>query len=144
VAGVILLFQPYPHRFSVDSVVWQLGRAVQYGLVVVALLGFLFAWWARVYLGRLWSSAVGRKANHYLVDTGPYALVRHPIYTGVILATLVTAVMRGTVLAVTGAAIMMLGWYTKARLEEQYLRDELGADTYDAYARRVPMLVPFA
>jgi protein-S-isoprenylcysteine O-methyltransferase Ste14 len=52
--------------------------------------------------------------------------------------------MRGTVLAVTGAAIMMLGWYTKARLEEQYLRDELGADTYDAYARRVPMLVPFA
>jgi protein-S-isoprenylcysteine O-methyltransferase Ste14 len=112
-------------------------------LVAVAMVGFLFTWWARIVLGRLWSSTVSRKEHHHLVDTGPYALVRHPIYTGLMLAAFATAMLRGTVEACIGATVMMLGWYIKARLEEEFLREQLGADTYGAYARRVPMLVPF-
>jgi protein-S-isoprenylcysteine O-methyltransferase Ste14 len=86
---------------------------------------------------------VSRKAEHHIVDTGPYRIVRHPIYTGIILASAATALQRGTAQAWLGMSVMTLGWYIKARLEERFLRDELGADAYGAYARRVPMLVPF-
>jgi protein-S-isoprenylcysteine O-methyltransferase Ste14 len=110
--------------------------------VAVVLAGLLFTWWARVHLGRLWSSSVTRKADHHVVDTGPYGIVRHPIYTGIILASLATAGMRGTALAWLGAGVMTTGWVIKARLEEEFLRDQLGTETYGEYARRVPMLVP--
>ncbi len=69
--------------------------------------------------------------------------MRHPIYTGVSLALIATAVMFGTLFACLGAALIVLSFYMKARLEERFLRDELGAEAYDEYARRVPMLVPF-
>jgi protein-S-isoprenylcysteine O-methyltransferase Ste14 len=69
--------------------------------------------------------------------------VRHPIYTGVITAILATAGLRGSAGAWLGAAVMIAGFSIKARLEEEFLRKELGADAYDAYARRVPMLVPW-
>jgi protein-S-isoprenylcysteine O-methyltransferase Ste14 len=90
----------------------------------------------------MWSSRVTRKADHRLVDTGPYAWVRHSIYAGTILATLATATIFGTVLALAGATLMTISWYIKARLEEQFLCDQLGED-YDTYSRHVPMLLPF-
>jgi protein-S-isoprenylcysteine O-methyltransferase Ste14 len=68
--------------------------------------------------------------------------VRHPIYTGIILASVATAAMRGTALAWLGFCVMTAGWVIKARLEEAFLREQLGADAYGEYARRVPMLVP--
>lgn len=113
-------------------------------LVGLATLGFAFTWWARVHLGRLWSSTVTRKADHHVVNTGPYAIVRHPIYTGILIAMLATALLRGTAAALVGVALLILGFYLKARLEESFLRGELGEDAYGAYARRVPMLIPFA
>jgi protein-S-isoprenylcysteine O-methyltransferase Ste14 len=69
--------------------------------------------------------------------------VRHPIYTGIILAALATAAQLGTALAVAGAVVLWVGFWIKARLEERFLRDELGEGAYDAYRQRVPMLVPF-
>ncbi|HSQ32549.1 MAG TPA: isoprenylcysteine carboxylmethyltransferase family protein [Gemmatimonadaceae bacterium] len=113
-------------------------------LVGVAALGFAFTWWARVHLGRLWSSTVSRKADHHVVSTGPYAIVRHPIYTGILLAMLATALLRGTAAAFVGVAWLIVGFNLKARLEESFLRSELGEETYGAYASRVPMLIPFA
>ena len=92
---------------------------------------------------KVWSRWVVRKADHRIIQTGPYALVRHPIYTGISLAMLATAVMLGTAFSYLGAALFTLSFYLKARLEERFLREELGAEAYDAYARRVPMLVPF-
>jgi protein-S-isoprenylcysteine O-methyltransferase Ste14 len=102
----------------------------------------VFAWWARLHIGRLWSSSVTRKSGHHIVDTGPYRLVRHPIYSGVSLSAIATAAIRGTAQGVLGAGLLILGFYVKARLEERFLRDELGP-AYDAYACRVAMLVPF-
>ena len=78
-----------------------------------------------------------------MVDTGPYGIVRHPIYTGIILASLATAMMRGTALAWLVACLTASGLVIKARLEEGFLREELGTETYGEYARRVPMLAPF-
>ncbi len=142
-AGAVMLFGMYPRRFSTEAVLWRAGPGVGWAMVAIAVFGFLFAWWARIFLGRMWSSTVTRKANHHIVDTGPYGLVRHPIYTGIIISAIATAVLRATALAFLGAGIMTVSWYIKARLEEDFLREQLGVEKYDAYAVRVPMLVPF-
>ena len=104
--------------------------------------GLAFAWWARIYLGNLWSGSVVTKGDHRVVDTGPYRIVRHPIYSGLLLATYATMAAKGTLTAIAGAALITLGVWMKARLEEKFLRQELGPDTYDAYAKRVKMLLP--
>ena len=84
-----------------------------------------------------------KKADHHVVDTGPYRLVRHPIYFGLIFAAIATAIEKGTSFALFGAAIATFALYTKAQREERFLRVELGEDAYDAYARKTAMLVPF-
>jgi protein-S-isoprenylcysteine O-methyltransferase Ste14 len=142
VLGVVLLFGLYRHDRRAEMILWRTPVVIAWAMVAVVLAGLLFTWWARIYLGRLWSSSVTRKADHYVVDTGPYGIVRHPIYTGIILASVATAAMRGTALAWLGAVVMTTGWVIKARLEEEFLREQLGSESYGAYARRVPMLVP--
>ena len=96
-----------------------------------------------IHLGCLWSSAITRKEKHRLVDTGPYAFVRHPIYTGLIIALLATAAIEATLAALLGALLIALGLWVKARAEERFLSTELGPETYEFYRCRVPMLVPF-
>jgi len=140
--GAVLLFGLYPHARRAEMILWHTPVALAWAMVPAVLAGLLFAWWARIHLGRLWSSSVTRKADHHVVDTGPYGIVRHPIYTGIIFASAATAAMRGSALAWLGACVMTSGWVIKARLEEEFLREELGAETYGEYARRVPMLAP--
>jgi protein-S-isoprenylcysteine O-methyltransferase Ste14 len=139
-AGVLLLFGLADVGPSVF--LWQVSTLVAWLLVAVAAGGLAFTWWARLHLGRLWSGTVTRKAEHRIVDTGPYALVRHPIYSGITAAAFATAAFRGVLLSFVGAAVLTAGWIVKARLEERFLREELGRE-YDAYARRVPMIIPF-
>jgi protein-S-isoprenylcysteine O-methyltransferase Ste14 len=117
--------------------------AIGWAMVVLTVLGFLFAWWARIHLGRLWSGSITRKEGHHVVDTGPYAIVRHPIYTGILLSGVASAIAIAQVHAYLGALLLIIGYWMKARLEERWLREELGPQDYDAYRRRVPMLVPF-
>jgi protein-S-isoprenylcysteine O-methyltransferase Ste14 len=142
-AGVLLLFGMYRHDLRTEMILWRTPMALAWAMAAVVLAGLLFTWWARIHLGRLWSSSVARKADHHVVDTGPYGIVRHPIYTGIILASVATAAARGTALAWLGVCVMTSGWVIKARLEEEFLREQLGAERYDEYARRVPMLAPF-
>lgn len=111
-------------------------------LCAATVASFAFAWWARLHLGSLWSGTITRKAGHRVVDTGPYRLVRHPIYTGIIAASFLLAIELGTPAAFAGAAFMTFGWWVKARTEERFLSRELGS-AYDDYRRRTPMLVPF-
>jgi protein-S-isoprenylcysteine O-methyltransferase Ste14 len=123
---------------------WTLNRTpAAWITTALVLLGLGFTWWARIHLGRLWSNSVTRKEGHRVVDSGPYGLVRHPIYTGLILAAFAFAVQVGTIMAFAGAGFITLGFWIKARLEERFLREELGSADYDAYAGRTPMLVPF-
>lgn len=141
--AVLLLFGAV--KWSGDPVWLRAPRHpdIAWTLVGLTIAGFAFTWWARIHLGRLWSATVTRKKDHRVVDTGPYRLVRHPIYTGILLAALASACMRGTLLAATGFVVLVVSFYIKARLEERFLRRELGHDAYDAYARRTPMLMPF-
>ena len=140
-AGTVLLFVP-AHGYEGRLRLWTPTLAEAWVCIALIAIGLIFSWWARIHLGTLWSGRVTRKDDHRIVDTGPYGIVRHPIYTGVIVATVATAGIHGTAAAWLGAAVMTAGWYIKARLEETFLREELGAEAYDAYARRVPMLVP--
>lgn len=142
VIGAVLFFIP-AHDYVGWLRLWAVDRAEAWICVALIAAGFAFAWWARLHLGRLWSGTVTAKAEHHVVDTGPYRLVRHPIYTGLLLSVLATALAKGTVWGVAGAAFIIIGTVMKAKLEERFLRGELGT-AYDDYARRVPMLVPFA
>ena len=101
VAGVVFLFftPSRPHAFIIGGPYWQplvrqLWTAppeVNWAFVVLLVVSFAFCWWARVHLGALWSGFVTTKADHRVIDTGPYRWVRHPIYTGVISAAFWTA-----------------------------------------------------
>ncbi len=89
------------------------------------------------------SARVTRKEGHHVIDTGPYRIVRHPIYTALLSAALWLALDKGTVWSLCGFALLTTGYFMKARIEERFLKQELGTDAYGAYARRVAMLVPF-
>ena len=138
-----LLLTPWIAPILGERPLWNTGNGVIYALAIVVLAGVLFTWWARIHLGKLWSPLVTRKADHRIIDTGPYGIVRHPIYTGMILAALAVAILKGSAYAVAGFFLATIGFWMKARMEERFLRDELGAEIYDSYRRRVPMLIPF-
>ena len=90
VVGAILLFSG-ASRFLGAVRLWHVGYGGAYVLAIAVIASFLFAWWARIALGGLWSASITTKQDHHIIDTGPYAIVRHPIYTGLIGATLLTA-----------------------------------------------------
>jgi protein-S-isoprenylcysteine O-methyltransferase Ste14 len=143
-ASTTLLLAPFSdRRYYAQVQFWHFSAAPNWILVALTATGFLFVWWARIHLGRLWSDWLTKKADHHIVDTGPYRLVRHPIYSGLIFAASATAVEKGTSYALFGAAILTFGFYTRARREERFLRSELGEGVYNAYARETAMLVPF-
>lgn len=121
---------------------WEENIPASWALVAVCAAGFAWCWWARLHLGALWSAGVARKEAHRVVDTGPYGFVRHPIYTGAIVAVFAFAGVRASPLAFVAAVLVTAFCAVKARMEERFLRHELGA-AYDTYQQRVPMLIPF-
>jgi protein-S-isoprenylcysteine O-methyltransferase Ste14 len=141
-AGVILSLSLTARHVGARRI-WRVGYTGAYLLAGATLAGILFAWWARIHLGRLWSSAVARKENHRVVDTGPYSLVRHPIYTGLLASALATTVAQATATAIVGWILIVLGLWMKARAEERFLAAELEPEAYASYRLRVPMLLPF-
>ncbi len=140
--GAILL-SPWTARALGESRIYDLGNVGIYALAIVVLLGISFTWWARIHLGRFWSNAITQKEDHRIVDSGPYRLVRHPIYAGLILAILATGVAIATWSSLIGALLISFGQWQKARMEEGFLTAELGPEAYGPYCRRVPMIVPF-
>jgi len=141
VAGGVLLVLNY--RTGRPSLEWTSPDWLERVLVAIAALGLASTWWARVYLGTLWSGRVTRKADHRIIETGPYRYVRHPIYTGVLVAIWASALVRPGPLGLAGAALLTVSFVLKLRLEERFLMQELGPAEYEGYRRRVPMLVPF-
>jgi protein-S-isoprenylcysteine O-methyltransferase Ste14 len=113
------------------------------GIIGVALcaLGVGLAIWARIYLGRNWGLPMSRKERPELVTTGPYAFVRHPIYAGIILAMLGSAVAE-TIFWLVPLSLVGAYFIYSARLEERLMVQEF-PDTYPAYRQRTKMLVPF-
>ena len=110
------------------------------GAVLVGV-GIALAIFARLYLGRNWGMPMSRKENPELVTGGPYAFVRHPIYSGVILAMLGTALGLSIIWVLPLIVFVPYSIYC-ARREEQLMCQQFG-EAYRAYMRRTKMLVPF-
>ena len=108
----------------------------------VTACGLAFTVWARVHLGRNWSVTVTIKKGHELITSGPYAFVRHPIYTGLLLAFLGSALALGEWRGVVALALAAGALWAKLRFEERWMREQFGEE-YQSYAKRVPALVPF-
>jgi protein-S-isoprenylcysteine O-methyltransferase Ste14 len=110
------------------------------GLALFAL-GLGFAVWARVHIGRNWGTPMTQKEEPELVSSGPYHLVRHPIYSGILLAGVGTAMALSWLWLV---AVGLAGVYFlySATVEERYLTEQF-PDSYPAYKRSTKMLVPF-
>jgi protein-S-isoprenylcysteine O-methyltransferase Ste14 len=108
-------------------------------LLVVA--GVALAIWSRRVLGTNWSSAVRISEGQRLVRTGPYAVVRNPIYSGMVLAIFGTALVAGTLGALLGFALVVASLWRKGRMEERFLLAEFGEE-YAAYQRNVKFLIP--
>jgi protein-S-isoprenylcysteine O-methyltransferase Ste14 len=104
--------------------------------------GLLFAVWAREHLGSNWSSAVTIKQGHEFITTGPYAVVRHPIYTGILTGLLGAAIALSQVRGVIGLILLFVVTWPKLRLEEAWMRSQFG-ETYAGYAHRTAALVPY-
>jgi protein-S-isoprenylcysteine O-methyltransferase Ste14 len=108
----------------------------------VAALGLLFAISARRALGRNWSGKITIKVEHQLIRSGPYRLLRHPIYTGILTMYAGTALVTGTWLAIVGVVMAVFAYARKIRLEEANMRTAFGPE-YDAYCRESWALVPW-
>ena len=104
--------------------------------------GLLLTVWARRYLGRNWSAIVAIKEGHEFVASGPYAYVRHPIYTGLLLGFAGTALALGEWRGLLAVAILAWAFWRKLRLEERFMSEQFG-EAYRAYCRRVAALLPF-
>ena len=140
-AVVMILASYFPMP---NSLLWQTSREIGWAMAGLVVLGLGFTWAARLHLGPLWSSTSAPNEDHRIVDTGPYGVVRHPVYAGLLLAVGATAVESGRLEAVGGALLLVAAISLRAKLEERFLRRDLGDDAYTGYRRRVPMLIPFA
>jgi protein-S-isoprenylcysteine O-methyltransferase Ste14 len=110
--------------------------------LVLVVLGLGFTVWARLHLGRNWSGTVTQKEGHELIRSGPYAWVRHPIYTGLLAALFGSAIALGEPRGLLGLLIVLGAFWRKLRIEEGFMR-ELFPGQYQRYMDEVPALVPF-
>ena len=122
------------HGLNTDP--WRAGI----GLVLFAL-GLGFAIWARIHIGRNWGTPMTQKAEPELVTSGPYRLVRHPIYSGILVAGVGTAVALGW-LWLTAVALAGVYFVYSATVEERFFTERF-PDEYPPYKRSTKMLVPF-
>jgi protein-S-isoprenylcysteine O-methyltransferase Ste14 len=146
-AGIVLLTIILLHVAGADPVFWA-AQAYQASSVLLGaigaalvLLGLGLAIFARIYLGRNWGMPMSRKAEPELVTGGPYAFVRHPIYSGIILAMLGSAIGESVIWAVPLIVFIPYFLYS-ARREEELMREQFPGQ-YPQYMRRTKMIVPF-
>jgi protein-S-isoprenylcysteine O-methyltransferase Ste14 len=110
---------------------------------IVCVCGILFAIWARITLGSNWSGTVATlKEDHELIQRGPYAIVRHPIYTGFFFAMIGTALTIGTLASYAGAIVGLLAFLIRIPTEERLMTEQF-PESYGEYKERVRALVPF-
>ena len=118
------------------------SRAGYWAGVAILAAGLGFSVWARLVLGRNWSSTVTVKQDHELIRTGPYRFVRHPIYTGILFGFVGTAIALGQVRGLISVALVLFAFLRKLRLEERWMTETFG-EGYADYRRKVKALIPF-
>lgn len=140
--GFFLIFVTWKKFPGTQVLLWNFSSTVQWYFAFLCTASLLVIWWARIYLGKQWSPGVTRKEIHILVRQGPYALVRHPMYFGLISAAFFLMMIRGTFSTLVGTVLLTLGFVFKSRIEEAFLIEEMGEEFYQSYRSEVGALVP--
>jgi len=104
--------------------------------------GLVFAIWARLILGRNWSGVITLKEGHELIERGPYCVVRHPIYTGILAMLAGTAIALGYFGGFVGFLLAFVSFWVKLKREEDLMLEHFPLK-YAAYQRRVKRIIPF-
>lgn len=138
--GFILIFTPHLVGLSRHHV--EGGLPVEILGNVITTIGLSFAIWGRIHLGKYWSGIITLKEGHRLIRTGPYRLVRHPLYTGFLGGALGSAMTAHSCEAVLGFVLMLIAYIVKIRREEAFLTQQFG-DEYIAFKREVRTLIPY-
>src|SRR5438132_13280761 len=130
------LSDPLNHRVipHVEALAWT-G-------VVLCIAGLAFCSWARFTLGRNWSGLVTLKGGHELITSGPYTLVRHPIYTGLLTMFVATVIVLGHFAGIIAMPFVFVSFWIKLRYEEKLMLQQFHVE-YAAYQQRVKRLIPF-
>jgi protein-S-isoprenylcysteine O-methyltransferase Ste14 len=110
--------------------------------VAFAIAGLSFSTWARFHLGRNWSSMVMIKVGHQLIRTGPYRIVRNPMYTGILVAVVGAVIAIGELFAFIALVIGIASIWFKIKAEEEVLTEKFGEE-YLQYKLEVKALIPF-
>ncbi len=118
------------------------GAAIYLGGVGLVVAGLLLCVWARLVLGGNWSGTVTLKRDHEIVCTGPYRWVRHPIYTGLLVMFLGSAIAEGEWRGLIALVLVFAALWRKLKLEERWLGEHFGA-AYAAYRECSSALIPF-
>ncbi len=145
VAGVLIVGCVAAGRLlhvSSQSQLWQTPLALGIVSDCIVVAGAAFTVWARITLGRNWSAEVTFKQDHELIESGPYALARHPIYTGLIVMALGTAINYGRTFGFALLFALCGGLWWKARQEERIMSRHF-PDAYAEYKTRVRAIIPF-
>jgi protein-S-isoprenylcysteine O-methyltransferase Ste14 len=141
----LLAFLLFTKNFRFGPLAWRfvpMSAAAAYTGLVLTIAGIAFTIWARFYLGSNWSGRPTIKQDHTLIRSGPYALVRHPIYTGFVVAMLGTAIAMGEIRGLVGTVLVLIGLKIKSLKEEMFMTEQFGAD-YLNYKQQVKGLIPF-
>src|ERR1017187_100695 len=128
-------------HMSSQSQLWQTTLALGVVADCIVVAGAAFSVWARITLGRNWSAEVTFKQGHELIKSGPYALARHPIYTGLIVMALGTAINYGRTIGIALLVSLCGGLWWKARQEERIMSRHF-PDAYAEYKTRVRAIIP--
>jgi protein-S-isoprenylcysteine O-methyltransferase Ste14 len=142
VVGVYLIFAKQIGIPWLDRQLFSMTVPIVLAGLLVVLMGVVFSIWARLMLGDNWSNRVTVKENHTLVRSGPYRIVRHPIYSGILLGMLGSALQRGEVRSFVGVTICGFSFWLKTRAEEQFMVQIFGEE-YLQYRHKVKALAPF-
>jgi len=142
IAAFWMLFSPTLRIGLLSGQILQHSSATEYAALILNAIGLALAVWARLHLGGNWSANVTLKRDHALVETGPYSVVRHPIYSGLTLAALGLAVLNGDLRSFAAVGLMLLGWRMKFQLEEKFMTEAFG-NGYLEYKQRVKAIIPF-
>ena len=140
--GCFLLFRGYRlgPPFSIQII--PQSEAIFVVAAILCLCGLGMCLWARAVLGRNWSGTVTLKQDHELIIRGPYQLVRHPIYTGLLVLMIGTVLERGTLAGIIGLVLSFVSFWIKSNYEEELMHKQF-PDQYAAYRTRVKRLIPF-
>jgi len=140
-AGYLAFTDDIPFNFLYLQILPQQNAWKITGLIICGV-GISYAMWARVYLGKNWSGRVTIKENHELITRGPYAVTRHPIYSGILIGLIGYAFIEGLLKAYLAVGIIMLGMLIKIYREERFLKEAFG-EKYQSYSFKVKRLIPF-